>query len=210
MTSLVPLVVLIPLAGAAIALAVPGRRRVQQGITFIALSLVAAVAASMMVIVDQVGVLVVEVGGWAAPFGIALVVDRVSALMLLVSAVVLLAVFLFSLGQGFADGDEETPVSIYYPTYLVLGAGVCNAFVAGDLFNLYVGFEILLVASYVLITLGGTLPRIRAGVIYVVVSLVSSLLFLAAIGMVYGATGTVNMAQLSIRLAELRVRCNCC
>ncbi|MCA0347597.1 MAG: Na+/H+ antiporter subunit D, partial [Actinobacteria bacterium] len=158
---------------------------------------------TFMWIVDQQGALVMQVGGWAAPFGISLVVDRLSALMLTVSAVVLLGVLLFSLGQGLADGDDETPVSIYYPTYLVLGAGVCNAFIAGDLFNLYVGFEILLVASYVLITLGGTGPRIRAGVTYVVVSLVSSILFLVSIGLVYAATGTVNIAQLTLRIAEL-------
>lgn len=203
MTMLVPLVVLLPLAGAAFALAVPGRRRLQQGITLVALSGVVALSAALMIIVDAQGTLVMEVGGWAAPFGIALVVDRVSALMLTVSAVVLLAVFLFSIGQRLADGDEDTPVSIYYPTYLVLGAGVFNAFIAGDLFNLYVGFEILLVSSYVLITLGGTSQRIRAGVTYVVVSLVSSILFLAAIAMIYGATGTVNMAQLTVRIAEL-------
>ncbi len=203
MTALVPLVVLIPLASAALALAVPGHRKIQQGITLVALSAVLVLSATLMWIVDAQGALVMEVGGWAAPFGIALVVDRVSALMLAVSSVVLLGVFLFSIGQGLADGDEDTPVSIYYPTYLVLGAGVFNAFIAGDLFNLYVGFEILLVASYVLITLGGTAQRIRAGVTYVVVSLVSSVLFLAAIALIYGATGTVNMAQLTVRIAEL-------
>ena len=82
-------------------------------------------------------------------------------------------------------------------------AGVANAFLAGDLFNLYVGFEILLTASYVLLTLGGSAPRIRAGVTYIVVSLLSSLLFLAAIALVYAATGTVNMAQLAGRLGDL-------
>ena len=203
MIQLVPLAVLIPLAGAAFALAVPGHRRLQQGITLFALSAVVLLSGALMFLVDANGTLVMEVGGWAAPFGIALVVDRVSALMLTVSSIVLLGVFLFSLGQGLADGDEDTPVSIYYPTYLVLGAGVFNAFIAGDLFNLYVGFEILLVASYVLITLGGTAQRIRAGVTYVIVSLVSSVLFLAAIGLIYGATGTVNMAQLTVRIAEL-------
>ena len=136
MSVLVPLVVLLPLAGAAFALAVPGKRRLQQGITLVALTGVVALSAALMIIVDAQGTLVMEVGGWAAPFGIALVVDRVSALMLTVSAVVLLAVFLFSIGQRLADGDEDTPVSIYYPTYLVLGAGVFNAFIAGDLFNL--------------------------------------------------------------------------
>lgn len=203
MTALVPLVVLVPLLAAALALALPGRRRAQQVITVTALVVVMALGLFFMWAVDAFGPLVMQVGGWAAPFGISLVVDRLSALMLAVSAVVLLGVLLFSLGQGLADGDEETPVSIYYPTYLVLGAGVCNAFIAGDLFNLYVGFEILLVASYVLITLGGTGPRIRAGITYVVVSLVSSILFLASIGLVYAATGTVNMAQLALRIAEL-------
>ena len=82
-------------------------------------------------------------------------------------------------------------------------AGVSNAFLAGDLFNLFVGFEILLFASYVLLTLGGTGERIRAGTTYVVVSLLSSLLFLIAIAAIYAATGTVNLAQLSLRLAEL-------
>jgi multicomponent Na+:H+ antiporter subunit D len=80
---------------------------------------------------------------------------------------------------------------------------VSNAFLAGDLFNLYVGFEILLMASYVLLTLGGSAPRVRAGITYVVVSLTSSLIFLAAIGLVYASTGTVNMAQLAGRLAAL-------
>lgn len=203
MISLVPLVVLIPLGSAALALALPGRRRAQQLITVVALTAVVALSGTFMWLVDQHGTLVMQVGGWTAPFGISLVVDRLSALMLTVSAVVLLGVLLFSLGQGLADGDDETPVSIYYPTYLVLGAGVCNAFIAGDLFNLYVGFEILLVASYVLITLGGTGPRIRAGVTYVVVSLVSSILFLVSIALVYAATGTVNIAQLTVRIAEL-------
>ncbi|KAM9865088.1 Na(+)/H(+) antiporter subunit D [Leucobacter aridicollis] len=203
MTFLVPLVVLIPLVGAALALAAPGRGALQRGITLVALTASSVLGIALMFIVDRGGPLVMQVGGWAAPYGISLVVDRVSAIMLAVSAVVLLAVFIFSIGQGLADGDEETPVSIYYPTYMVLGAGVFNAFIAGDLFNLYVGFEILLVSSYVLITLGGTAPRIRAGVTYVIVSLVSSILFLAAIGLVYGATGTVNMAQLQTRIAEL-------
>src|SRR5690625_7297292 len=83
--------------------------------------------------------------------------------MLTVSSAVILCVLLHSLGQGHADGDEEVPVSIYHPTYLVLAAGVANTFLAGDLFNLFVGLEILLAASFVLLTLGGSRARIRAG-----------------------------------------------
>ncbi|HLU31708.1 MAG TPA: Na+/H+ antiporter subunit D, partial [Acidimicrobiia bacterium] len=107
------------------------------------------------------------------------------------------------LAQGLNDGDKETPVAIYHPTYLILVAGVSNAFLTGDLFNLYVGFEVLLVASYVLITMGGTGARIRAGTIYVVVSLLSSVIFLIAVALVYSAAGTLNLAQLAQRLPEI-------
>src|SRR5690606_34387456 len=113
-----------------------------------------------------------------------------------------LAVLVYSIGQGIVD-TRNTPVSIYHPTYLVLSGGVSNAFLSGDLFNLFVSFEVLLAASYVLLTLGGTGARIRAGTISVMVSLLSSLLFLAAIALVYGATGTVIFAQLASRLGEL-------
>lgn len=203
MTPLIPLVVLIPLLGAAGALMAAKRPRLQVLVTVTSLVAVLGVSIVLLIDVDSSGPLLMEVGGWAAPFGIALVVDRLSALMLIVSAAVLLAVLLFSVGQGMEDGDSETPVSIYHPTYMVLAAGVFNAFIAGDLFNLYVAFEILLVASYVLMTLGGTAPRIRAGVTYIVVSLVSSILFLAAIAMIYGALGTVNIAHISMRMADI-------
>ncbi len=123
--------------------------------------------------------------------------------MLTVSAAVTLCVQLYSLAQGEADGDEAAPVSIYHPTYLILTAGVANAFLSGDLFNIYVGFEILLFASYVLLTMGGTGERIRAGSVYVVVALLSSVLFLIAIALIYAATGTVNLAQLAERLPEI-------
>lgn len=203
MGALTPLVVLLPLLGAAAALTQARHPRIQMLIAVGVLSTVLVLGIALLVAVDANGATAVELGGWDAPFGIVLVVDRLAALLLVVSAAVLLAVLVFSVGQGLADGDRETPVSIYYPTYLILAAGVFNAFVAGDLFNLYVSFEILLVASFVLITVGGTELRIRAGTVYIVVSVVSSVIFLAAIGLIYGATGTVNIAQLSVRLSEL-------
>ncbi|SOE00552.1 Na+/H+ antiporter subunit D [Blastococcus haudaquaticus] len=201
---LTPLPVLLPLLGAAAALLVGGRHpRVQRTLSVLVLAAVLAVSVALLLLADADGAAAVSVGGWPVPLGIVLVVDRLSALMLVVAATVALGVLVFAVGQGAADGDEETPISIFHPTFLVLIAGVANAFLAGDLFNLYVGFEILLTASYVLLTLGGSAPRIRAGITYIVVSLLSSLLFLAAIGLVYAATGTVNMAQLAGRLAEL-------
>lgn len=204
MTSLVPLLATLPLLGAALALIAGRHRRTQVGISVATLALTTVIAAVLLVAVDTADApLAVSVAGWPVPFGIVLYVDRLAALLVLISSIVLLAVLLYAVGQGAADGDDETPVSIFHPTYLVLAAGIFTAFIAGDLFNLYVGFEILLVASYVLITLGGSEPRIRSGIIYIVVSLVSSILFLSAIAMIYGAVGTVNMIQIAERMTQL-------
>lgn len=203
MNWLVPLPVIIPLFAAGIALAKARSPKVQLASSVAALTAVLGIALTLTIITHLQGTQVVNLGAWSAPAGITLVADRLSALMLLVSAIVLLGVLLYSVAQGIADGGQGAPVAIFYPTYLVLAAGVSNAFLSGDLFNLFVGFEILLAASFVLLTLGGTGARMRAGSIYVVVSLLSSVLFLAAIALTYAATGTLNFAQLSIRLAEI-------
>jgi multicomponent Na+:H+ antiporter subunit D len=203
MRVLAPLPVLLPLLGAALSLVLVRRPRAQRVVSTAVLSAVLLVAVRLLALADSGGPRALTVGGWPAELGIALVVDRLSALMLVVSAAVTLAVLVYAMAQGMTDGDEETPVSIFHPTYLVLAAGVANAFLAGDLFNLFVGFEMLLVASYVLLTLGGTGPRVRAGTTYVVVSLLSSMLFLTGVALIYAATGTVNMAQLSTRLTAL-------
>ncbi|MPV38289.1 Na+/H+ antiporter subunit D [Georgenia subflava] len=202
MTWLVALPVVLPLIGAGLALALARYPRVQGIVSVSVLSVVLVIAVTLLVMVNS-GPLVLDIGGWAAPVGIALVADRLAALMLVISVTVTLAVLVYSLAQGVADGDEGAPLAVYHPTFLVLSAGVSNAFLSGDLFNLYVGFEMLLVASFVLITLGGTRDRIRSGTIYVVVSLISSVIFLIAIGLIYAATGTVNMAQLAMRLPEI-------
>ncbi len=203
MNNLLPLPVLLPLLGAGIALALNRHPRAQRFVSTLVMLAVTAVAAILIGLTDRFGPVVLWVGGWPQPLGIALVADRLSALMLLVSAVVTLAVLVFSMGAHEEERKRETPVSIFHPSLLVLSAGVSNAFLAGDLFNLFVGFEMLLFASYVLLTLGGTGERVRAGSTYVVVSLLSSLLFLIAIASIYAATGTVNLAQLAVRLPEL-------
>ena len=199
---LVPLPVVLPLTGAGLAVAFSRSPRIQRTISVTVLSATLLVAVSLLFAADA-GPLVVNVGGWAAPVGISLVADRLSGLMLSVSAAVTLCVLLYSLAQGLAEGDREAPVAIYHPTYLVLTAGVAIAFLSGDLFNLYVGFEVLLTASYVLLTMEGTRARIRAGTIYVIVALLSSLIFLVAVALIYSATGTVNLAQLAERLPEI-------
>ncbi|MER7456042.1 Na+/H+ antiporter subunit D [Micromonospora sp. NPDC126480] len=204
MSRLVPLPVVVPLLGAALTLLLAAWPRAQRAVSVTCLAATLAVAVALLVQTYRQGPIVAEVGGWPAPVGIVLVADQLAALMLVVSAAVTLCVLLYSIGQRqWETGTTATPVAIFHPTYLVLTAGVTNAFLAGDLFNLFVGFEILLAASFVLITLGGTETRIRTGSTYVVVNVLSSMTFLTAVGLVYAATGTVNMAQLASRLDAL-------
>lgn len=203
---LMPLPVLIPLIGAALTLVAGRKPRLQRVIALLALTAVLASSAALVYLTDRHGTQALQVGGWGptsdglGPLGITLVVDRLSALMLVVSAIVLLAVVFYAIGQGIRDGDDRQPVSIFLPTYLVLSAGVCTAFLAGDLFNLYVGFEVLLSASFVLLTIGASKDRVRAGISYVMVSMVSSLIFLIGLALIYAAAGTLSMAELSVRL----------
>ena len=179
--NLIPLPVLLAIGGAAIAPALPRRPGLQRVVSVASLSAIVAVAAVFMWFTHKNGPMAIWIAGWDAPLGISLVVDRLSALMLFVASVIALGVLLFATGQDKDEVRRETPVSIFHPTFLLLMAGVSNAFLAGDLFNLFVGFEMLLFASYVLLTLGGTSDRIRAGTTYVVVSLLSSSLFLISI-----------------------------
>ncbi len=203
MNALVTLPVILPLLGAGLNLMLTRRQSAQRVVSTTVLTAVVLIAAMLVYQSDRHGPQVVWVGAWPEPLGISLVADRLSSLMLLVSAVVTLAVLVYSIGQGVTSDGRETPVSIYHPTFLVLTAGVANAFLSGDLFNLFVSFEILLFASYVLLTLGGTASRIRAGTIYVVVNVLSSMLFLISLAAVYAATGSLNLAQLAGRIGEL-------
>ncbi|MEH0828968.1 MULTISPECIES: Na+/H+ antiporter subunit D [unclassified Micromonospora] len=203
MKQLLPLPVMVPLLGAALTLILANLPRAQRTVSVVAVTSNLVVAVALLVQAYRHGPVVTQVGGWPAPVGIVLVADQLAALMLVVSSAVILCVLFYSIGQGRSETSESSPVSIYHPTYLVLTAGITNAFLAGDLFNLFVGFEMLLAASFVLITLGGTEARIRTGSTYVVVSLLASMIFLIAVGLVYAATGTLNLAQLAIRLDAL-------
>jgi multicomponent K+:H+ antiporter subunit D len=136
-------------------------------------------------------------GDWQAPFGIVLVLDRLSALMLLVTAVLAIGAVVFA-----CAGDDEKG-SNFHGLFQWQLLGINGAFLTGDLFNLFVFFEVLLLASYALLLHGGGKARIQASVHYVVLNLAGSSLFLIAVGILYGATGTLNMADMAIRVAEL-------
>ncbi|MER7113854.1 Na+/H+ antiporter subunit D [Saccharomonospora azurea] len=203
MTELLALTVLLPLLGAALSLILGRRPDLQRVIGLSVLSTVVVIASVLVYQTDTEGPVVLQLGGYAAPFGITLVADRLAALLLLVSAVVTLAVLVFSIGQRVTDYGREIASTTFQPAYLVLCAGVSLAYITGDLFNLFVAFEIMLSASYVLITRRTSARRVRAGMTYVIVSLTSSLLFITLIALVYAATGTINLADLSVAFRGL-------
>jgi multicomponent K+:H+ antiporter subunit D len=133
-------------------------------------------------------------GSWPAPFGIVLVLDRLSALMLLLTAVLAMAVLLFSLARWHRVGVY------FHPLFQFLLVGLNGAFLTGDLFNLFVFFEVLLAASYGLVLYGGGIGRIKSGMHYVVINLAASFLFLIGVSLIYGVTGTLNLADLALRV----------
>ena len=161
------------------------------GITGSFLMLVSAVM--IMEQVSQNGILSTVAGAWEPPFGISIVVDTMSALFLLVSSVIVLAISIFAL--KFPERKIYLPK--FYFFFFSLDLGVNGAFLTGDIFNLYVWFEVMLISSFVLITLGFSKEQMRGGIKYMALNLIGSLFFLAGIGLLYGKTGTLNMAHLA-------------
>lgn len=140
------------------------------------------------------GVGVYLLGDWPAPFGIVLAVDRLSALMLALTAVLALAALSFSIARWHRGGAH------FHSLFQFLLMGLNGAFLTGDLFNLFVFFEVLLAASYGLVLHGSGMLRVKAGLHYIAVNLATSLLFLIGVSLIYAVTGTLNMADLATRV----------
>ncbi|MEO0765684.1 MAG: monovalent cation/H+ antiporter subunit D [Pseudomonadota bacterium] len=141
-------------------------------------------------------VTIYQLGDWAAPFGIILVGDSLSTLMVLLTAVLALCVLLYAIGSEWDDRGRH-----FHALFQFQLMGIMGAFLTGDLFNLFVFFEVLLIASYGLMIHAGGTARLRAGVQYVLFNLIGSTLFLFALGSIYAETGTLNMADLAARVA---------
>jgi multicomponent K+:H+ antiporter subunit D len=139
-----------------------------------------------------------QLGDWAAPFGIILVGDRLSTLMVLLTAVLALFVLLYAIGSGWDERGRH-----FHALFQFQVMGIMGAFLTGDLFNLFVFFEVLLIASYGLMIHAGGNARLKAGVQYVLFNLIGSTLFLFALGAIYAETGTLNMADLAARVAQI-------
>jgi multicomponent K+:H+ antiporter subunit D len=140
-----------------------------------------------------------RLGGWPAPFGIVLVLDRLSATMLLLAATLALAVLAYAAAGWDMKGRH------FHALFQFQLLGLNGAFLTGDIFNLFVFFEVMLIASYGLMLHGGGAPRLRAGFQYVAINLVASALFLIAIGLIYATTGTLNMADLAAKVPQVAV-----
>ncbi|MBE0401986.1 MULTISPECIES: monovalent cation/H+ antiporter subunit D [Halomonas] len=174
-----------------------GLVRYKRIVSVVATVLLLAVAIGLISQAMRGEILYYALGNWQAPFGIVLVLDRLSALMLLITALLAVGAVIFA-----CAGDDEKG-SNFHGLFQWQLLGINGAFLTGDLFNLFVFFEVLLLASYALLLHGGGKARIQASVHYVVLNLAGSSLFLIAVGTLYGATGTLNMADMALRVAEL-------
>jgi multicomponent Na+:H+ antiporter subunit D len=196
---LAPGLLVVPLLTAGLQLVVSGRVRAQRALSIAGVGLATAMSVALLVLVERDGTQAVPIGAWPAPYGIIYVADVFACLLLAVSLVTVLFVLLFAIAQLPAELERR----FFHPLYLVLTAGVSASFLTGDLFHLFVAFEVMLIASYVLLTLAGGRSTIRPAMTYVVVNLLASTLFITAVGLVYAATGTVNMADLAGRVDGL-------
>src|SRR5690606_25393654 len=187
--------VVVPLVTGAVMLLVRERRRRTHGalaITSFTIQLAAAVVL-LLLTTDTVrdvwteGIGVYRIGGWPAPFAIVLVVDRLAAMMVMLSATLGLAAILYSVAHW------DRPALPFHALLQFLAMGVNGAFLTGDLFNLYVFFEVLLAASYGLVLRGLGSQRVKTGLNYIAINLASSSLFLIGVALIYGISGTLNM-----------------
>jgi multicomponent Na+:H+ antiporter subunit D len=198
MKLLLVLPILIPLATAVLMLLAWRRVRLQRALNVAGATALLLASLALLAFVRRDGIQAVQFGNWPAPFGITFVADLLSAVLIVLAGVLGLAVAVYSLFSL----DVRREAFGYYPLLHLLLMGVCGAFLTGDLFNLYVWFEVMLIASFVLLTLGGTRAQLEGAVKYVTLNLVSSAIFLAATGLLYGISGTLNMADLARQLSQ--------
>lgn len=192
--------ILIPMVTAALLLFIDERNRTAKALVSLA-GVILLLANAVLLFAIESGPNgfdnVYLLGNWAAPFGIVLVIDGLSAMMLLLTSILALAALVFSLAKWHAVGAH------FHSLFQLLLAGVNGALLTGDLFNLFVFFEVMLAASYGLLLHGTGTLRVKSGLHYIAVNLVAALFFLIGVSLVYGTAGTLNMADLALRMPEM-------
>jgi multicomponent Na+:H+ antiporter subunit D len=162
----------------------------------------------LMKSVLEEGILVTQIGNWVAPFGISIVADTFSAIMVMITSVMAFAIAIYSISSMrrsnvICDMVNKREQFGYYPLLNMMYMGINGAFLTGDLFNMYVWFEVMLISSFVLLSLDGSKLQIEGTFKYVTINLISSAFFLVGVGLLYGLTGTLNMADLAVKIHEV-------
>lgn len=178
------------------------RVRAQKIISIIGNSIAFILCVQLFYATQRHGFLILQAGGWKAPFGIVFVSDTFSSIMVLLTAGVSLAVGIYSTAALNVSRIKYGYFFIFH--FLIMG--LLGAFLTGDIFNLYVWFEVVIISSFVLLTLGGKKMQMEAAIKYVTMNMLASVIFLTAIGILYGITGTLNMADLSQKIAQIENR----
>ncbi|SEJ76851.1 multisubunit sodium/proton antiporter, MrpD subunit [Cyclobacterium xiamenense] len=178
------------------------RKNLQKLISVVGSLIALLISLALLIKVNQEGIQTMQAGGWIAPFGITFVADTLSALLVVLTATSGLAVSVFSVGSV-----RNARIKFgYFPIFHLLIMGLSGAFLTGDIFNLYVWFEIIIISSFVLITIGGEKAQLEGAIKYVAMNLLASVVFLTAIAILYGLTGSLNMADLSLQVANVSNR----
>lgn len=198
MNNILVLPVVIPVLAGIILVFFRSYIQIQRWLSLAAVLSVTGVSLYTLNIIQNEGIIRLDFGNWQPPFGILFVGDSFSLLLVLTTSLVAAVCLIYA----FYSIGEKRERMFFYPFVLLMVAGVNGSFLTGDLFNLYVCFEVMLLASYALITLGGTKPQLRESIKYVAINVLSSWFFLVAIAYLYGTLGTLNMAHLSERIAE--------
>lgn len=198
MNNMLVLPILIPLSTAVILIFFKEKIRLQRWISVVSSLLTILVTVLLVTRVHADGILTLQMGGWAPPYGIVFVGDMFALLLVMTASLVSFAILLYS----FSSIGEKREKYYYYTFFHFLLVGVYGSFLTGDIFNLFVFFEVMLISSYALISLGGTKLQLRETSKYLLINIVSSTLFVAAVAYLYAAAGTLNMAHLSQRITE--------
>jgi len=193
--------ILVPFIAGMLLLILSGRKAcLQRGISAVAAILLIASSANLLMLTDSGNPLSYALGDWAPPFGITLVADRLAALGVMVTSVLAAAALLYA-SAGFDQKGRH-----FHAIFQLQLVGINGAFLTGDVFNLFVFFEVMLLASYILLAHGGGLNKSRAGFAYVTLNLAGSAVFLIALGLIYGTLGTLNLADIALQLQNVSVQ----
>ncbi|WP_047985529.1 Na+/H+ antiporter subunit D [Ornithinibacillus californiensis] len=191
--------VILPLIAGMLFILLRNKIHLQRVLSVVVLAVVTGISIVLMNQIQANGIQTLQLGGWQAPFGIGLVADMFSILLVLTTSIVAFCCVVFSFKIIGKDRENH----YFYSLVLFLITGINGSFLTGDLFNLYVFFEVLLLASYVLVSLGGKKVQLRETMKYVIINVLSSAFFLVGIAYMYSITGTLSLAHISVRIAEV-------